>query len=101
MTSEYFDMRINECIQLPEGETTTQGIGTEVPTLPTTTPTTTTTARQISTTPVPNIDGLCEGKTNQDIPHPKACFLYIYCYQEFEVEKMCPQYHIFDRATNT
>lgn len=87
MANEYFAIGVNECILFPEGETTTQGFGTEIPTV-----------TERSTTPVPNIEGLCEGKFNENIAHPKACFLYIYCYQEFEIEKMCSQFEIFDES---
>lgn len=67
---------INECVTLPE-----------------------TTTRVITTTLTPNIEGMCRGIMSGNIPYPQGCVLFIYCYQEEEFIRQCPQFHIFDRVT--
>lgn len=97
---EYFHPVTNACL-VRWTETTTEGIATpDPPTIPTTEAPTTTT-RIIQTTPPAILEGVCEGKFSEYVNHPQWCALYIYCYDEMEHVRQCPQFHIFDNTTST
>lgn len=80
---EWFDPTINECLSTATTEPAT------------------TTTRVIITTQAPNIDGLCRGIFNEYVEHPTNCALFIFCYEEMEFLRQCPQFQIFHQESQS
>lgn len=116
--NEWFNPSINECsdtlpISTPSSTSTPSQTTVTVTFTDTTfpqtiqpttfAPTTTTTpepttTRIIQTTLAPNLEDICEGKFFEYIAHPTACSLFIFCYDEMEFVRQCPEFQIFDEA---
>jgi Chitin binding Peritrophin-A domain len=120
MENEFFHPVINECLKWPESTSEnpgTQTVSVVIPTLPVSTSSTffpetsrepesttavpeTTTSRVIITTPTP-LEGICDGKFFEYVQHPSNCALFIFCYDEKEFIRQCPEFTIFDIKTAT
>jgi hypothetical protein len=112
MENEFFHPVINECLKWPEPTTEnpgTQTVSVVIPTLPVSTSTflpetskepETTTSRVVITTPTP-LEGICDGKFFEYVQHPSNCALFIFCYDEKEFIRQCPEFTIFDIKTAT
>ena len=117
LENEFFHPVINECLKWPEATTTTESETTTEPETTTTVPlcnstpdpeTTTyteaesSTSTEATTTTVPTpLEGICEGKRFEYIEHPTNCALYIFCYDEREFVRQCPEFLIFDIKTSS
>lgn len=110
MENEFFHPVINECLRWPESTSQspgTQTVTTVTSTLPntsserettTSTPEPDTTTRVTITTPLP-LEGVCDGKFFDFVKHPSNCALFIFCYEQKEFLRQCPEFKIFDIVT--
>lgn len=115
LENEFFHPVINECIIRPEQTTDSPGTQTTSRTdttveIETTTsynqPETTVeneitsffpeTTSQIYSTTLSPLDGICNGIYYNFIEHPTKCALYIFCFDEKEFVRQCPEFKIFD-----
>jgi hypothetical protein len=107
LENEFFSPVINECLKWPELTSEnpgTQTITIEISTFPESTstqiPDTTTTRVVVTTSPTP-LEDICEGKFFEYIKHPTNCALFIFCYDQKEFLRQCPEFTIFDIKTSS